>query len=337
MHNMEGSKEIFKKNLVNDFMSKVGGERTSSLMQDMNKFTKEMKEEEKLKGGKADRMSLNKIAEKHKVPLIDIAKQFIKGHNVELEHTKDKFKASEIVMDHLTEDPKYYDKLSKVETKEEKVTAKQQFSADLQKDKDFEEFKKNAKYTKGGAEFTFGTPNVSKEDPYIKKKTKYGRPGRGKEETIEATSSGSSGAFSAPLAFKDSDFVRKSFAETPGKLKEGIAFGAMGLSGGEAGETTEATTSGSVGGYETPAMWAKSTKKKDWGPSRKTQYKGGAFVKVKKKCTKFPYCNQGDINALKITRNESVEKAIKNVSKKYNISEDVIKTILEYEYSKTKR
>ena len=168
---MEGSKEIFKKNLVNDFMSKVGGERTSSLMQDMNKFTKEMKEEEKLKGGKADRMSLNKIAEKHKVPLIDIAKQFIKGHNVELEHTKDKFKASEIVMDHLTEDPKYYDKLSKVETKEEKVTAKQQFSADLQKDKDFEEFKKNAKYTKGGAEFTFGTPNVSKEDPYIKKKT----------------------------------------------------------------------------------------------------------------------------------------------------------------------
>ena len=334
---MEGSKEIFKKNLVNDFMSKVGGEKTSALMQDMNKFTKEMKEAEQLKGGKADRMSLNKIAEKHKVPLIDIAKQFIKGHNVELEHTKDKFKASEIVMDHLIEDPKYYDKLSKVETKEEKVSAKQQFSADLQKDKDFEEFKKNAKYTKGGAEFTFGTPNVSKEDPYIKKNTKYGRPGRGKEETIEATSSGSSGAFSGPLAFKDSDFVRKSFAETPGKLKEGIAFGAMGLSGGDAGETTEATTSGSVGGYETPAMWAKSTKKKDWGPSRKTQYKGGAFVKVKKKCTKFPYCNQGDINALKITRNESVEQAIKNVSKKYNISEDVIKTILEYEYSKTKR
>lgn len=46
---MEGSKEIFKKNLVNDFMSKVGGEKTSSLMQDMNKFTKEMKEAENLK------------------------------------------------------------------------------------------------------------------------------------------------------------------------------------------------------------------------------------------------------------------------------------------------
>ena len=25
-------------------------------------------------------------------------------------------------------------------------------------------------------------------------------------------------------------------------------------------------------------MWAKSTTKKDWGPSRKTQYPGGSFV-----------------------------------------------------------
>ena len=334
---MRDSKEQFRNSIKNEFSKMMSGEQSGQIMQDLNRFSKEMKEGEKLKGGKADNMSLNKIAEKHKVPLIDIAKQFIKGHNFELEHTKDKFKASEIVMDHLFEDPTYYDKLSKVETKEEKVSAKQQFSSDLQKDKDFEEFKKNAKYTKGGAEFTFGTPNVSKEDPYIKKNTKYGRPGRGKEEAAEATGSGSSGAFSGPLAFKDSDFVRKSFAETPGKLKEGIAFGAMGLSGGDAGETTEATTSGSVGGYETPAMWAKSTKKKDWGPSRKTQYPGGAFVKVKKKCTKFPYCNQGDINALKLSKNESVKEAIKNVSNKYNISEEVIKTILEYEYSKIKR
>jgi len=101
-------------------------------------------------------------------------------------------------------------------------------------------------------------------------------------------------------------------------------------------EATEATSSSSVGGYSTPAMWAKSTKKKDWGPSRKTQYKGGQFVQVKKKCTKFPYCNQGDINALKLSKHESVQKAIKEVSKKHNISEDVIKTILEYEYSKIK-
>lgn len=99
-------------------------------------------------------------------------------------------------------------------------------------------------------------------------------------------------------------------------------------------EAIEATTSGSSGGYETPAMWAKSTKKKDWGPSRKTQFPGGGFVKIKKKCTKFPYCNQGDINNLKISKNESVKEAIKNVSRKTGISENTIITILEYEYEK---
>jgi hypothetical protein len=99
-------------------------------------------------------------------------------------------------------------------------------------------------------------------------------------------------------------------------------------------EATEATGSGSSGGYETPAMWAKSTSKKDWGPSRKTQYPGGGFVKIKKKCTKFPYCNQGDINNLKISKNESVNQAINNVANKMGVSPNVVKTILEHEYQK---
>ena len=102
-------------------------------------------------------------------------------------------------------------------------------------------------------------------------------------------------------------------------------------------EATEATGSGSTGGYESPAMWAKSTKKKDWGPSRKTQIPGGGFVKVKKKCTKFPYCNQGDINALKITKNESVKEAIKQVANKMGINESIIITILEHEYEKVNK
>ena len=81
-------------------------------------------------------------------------------------------------------------------------------------------------------------------------------------------------------------------------------------------------------------MWAKSTSKKDWGPSRKTQIPGGGFVKIKKKCTKFPYCNQGDINNLKISKNEAVKEAIESVSKKLGLSKDVIMTILEHEYEK---
>jgi hypothetical protein len=151
-----------------------------------------------------------------------------------------------------------------------------------------------------------------------------GRKKKDKSETKEATGSGSSGAYSAPVFGGDDAFWDRSRKETP-ELKESDV---------EKVEATEATGSGSVGGYSSPAMWAKSTKKKDWGPSRKTQVPGGKFVSVKKKCTKFPYCNQGDINALNISKNESVAEAIKKVSKKMNVSENVIRAILEHEYEK---
>lgn len=380
---MESSKEQFKQAINNNFGAVLGKDSTTSLMQDMNKYSKEMKEANKLKGGKADKKTLKDIAKKHTWPKGDpltrihyinkkveeLESELKKGIKVEMKHTKDKEKATEIAMDNLWDDPKYYHKNKKIEGKEQivrkkvntdmsdkivgttpmntpigkissisktneesekKVTAKQQFAKDLQDDPDFHEFKKNAKYKKGGSEFTFGVPNVSSEDPYIKKQTKYGRPGRGKEEATEATGSGSSGQYSGPVFGGDDEFWRKSKSETP-SLKEGLATGAIGI---DKVEAKEATGSGSVGGYSTPSMWAKSTKKKDWGPSRKTQIPGGGFVKVKKKCTKFPYCNQGDINALKITKNESVKEAIKNVALKHNISEQVIKNILEYEFSK---
>lgn len=97
-------------------------------------------------------------------------------------------------------------------------------------------------------------------------------------------------------------------------------------------EATEATGSASSGSYETTSAWAKSTSKKDWGGRKKTQIPGGKFVQVKKKCQKFPYCNQGDIKSLKIFENEKIKKAIQNISKRHNISENVIKTIIAYEY-----
>ena len=148
---------------------------------------------------------------------------------------------------------------------------------------------------------------------------------KGKSETKEATGSGSSGAYSGPVFGEGGDndeFWEKSRSETPG-LKESDV---------EKVEAKEAATSGNVGGYESPSMWAKSTNKKDWGPSRKTQIPGGGFVKIKKKCTKFPYCNQGDINNLKISKNESVKEAIDNVAKKLGVSKNVIMSILEHEY-----
>jgi hypothetical protein len=146
---------------------------------------------------------------------------------------------------------------------------------------------------------------------------------QGKKEKIESkesTGSGSSGSFEAPVAFKDSEFVRKSFAETPKKI-----------------EANEATGSGSSGSYVTPAAWAKSTKKKDWRGKSKTQIPGGKFVTVKKKCKKFPYCNQGDIGALKFTNeNKDLLEIIKNVSQKQGISENMIKNIIFYDYIKNK-
>jgi hypothetical protein len=158
------------------------------------------------------------------------------------------------------------------------------------------------------------------EDPNYYKKLK-------KIENNEATGSGSSGAYVGPLFGEKSDFIKKSQKEIP-KLQENVDVDVDKI------EATEATTSGSVGGYESPSMWAKSTKKKDWGPSRKTQIPGGSFVKVKKKCTKFPYCNQGDINALKISKNESVREAIEKISKKYGIDKNLVISLIEEEYSK---
>jgi hypothetical protein len=96
-------------------------------------------------------------------------------------------------------------------------------------------------------------------------------------------------------------------------------------------ETKEATGSGSSGSYVTPAAWAKSGSRKNWRGARKTQIPGGKFVEVRKKCQKFPYCNQGDIKALKIFENDKIKEVIKNISKKHNISETVIKNILSYE------
>jgi hypothetical protein len=64
-------------------------------------------------------------------------------------------------------------------------------------------------------------------------------------------------------------------------------------------------------------------------------YKGGKFVRVKKKCKKFPYCNQGDIKALKIWEDDDLTEAIKNVAKNKNIHENIVRAILLHEIEET--
>lgn len=45
----------------------------------------------------------------------------------------------------------------------------------------------------------------------------------------------------------------------------------------------------------------------------------GVFIKVKEKCKKYPYCNQGDINAIEMLEMDELNESIKNVSKKTGI------------------
>ena len=71
--------------------------------------------EEKIPGGLAKGKSLQDIAKHHKEKLSTILLQLAKGIEVEMEHTTSKKIAKEIAMDHLWEDPKYYDKLASIE------------------------------------------------------------------------------------------------------------------------------------------------------------------------------------------------------------------------------
>jgi len=95
------------------------------------------------------------------------------------------------------------------------------------------------------------------------------------------------------------------------------------------GEVEEATTASSSGAYSTPKIWAKS--EKDWRGASKTQWPGGKFVKVKKKCSTFPYCNQGDINALELTETIKIKEAIDTVSKKTGKNKEYIKELVKKE------
>jgi transposase len=68
-----------------------------------------------IKGGKADKMSVEDIAKKFKVSVDTVKAQIKKGIEIEKEHTNDKEKATEIAMDHVTEFPDYYDRIEKME------------------------------------------------------------------------------------------------------------------------------------------------------------------------------------------------------------------------------
>ena len=56
---------------------------------------------------------------------------------------------------------------------------------------------------------------------------------------------------------------------------------------------------------------------------------GGVFIKIKEKCKRFPYCNQGDINAIEV-----LSESITNLSKELKIPREEIEKIVLNEINK---
>lgn len=139
-------------------------------------------------------------------------------------------------------------------------------------------------------------------------------------ETTEATSGSSSGAFSSPFP--------------GGKVKRPI---------GTIHNFNESTDGSSTGAYDVAfnsgngkdplkISGEKSIKKSRAVKDKKFPRYGGpeaVYVKVKDKCKKFPYCNQGDIKSLEFFEDEKLIEAVKKTSKKMGLPySDVEKVVL---------
>lgn len=162
-----------------------------------------------------------------------------------------------------------------------------------------------------------------------------------KEEAKEETMTGSSGSFEAPL-FSDIKIVKRPITKIHN----------ANLSESEE-DIDEAMDSSSSGQFDVPAF-GKTTKGGRRDPLKidgpKSVYKGravtdkkfpkwggpgGLFVKIKDKCKKFPYCNQGNTGALEFIKEDStIKDAITEVSKKYGIPYGEIEKIVINDISK---
>lgn len=105
----------------------------------------------KIKGGKADKLSIEDIANKHDISVDSIKTQIEMGKKVEMEHVDDVDLAEEIAMDHLEEIPDYYTRLKKMEkdAKKELNTEAQRYMALAGIKEGDKKFLKNESFTEG--------------------------------------------------------------------------------------------------------------------------------------------------------------------------------------------
>jgi hypothetical protein len=147
--------------------------------------------------------------------------------------------------------------------------------------------------------------------------------GKLKRDTKESMCADSSGSFEAPL--KNTPIVKR-------KINKIHNFES---------DLDEATDSSSSGQYDVSFSSGRSNPLKINGPdsiktSRAVKDKnfpkyggpGSVFVKVKEKCKKYPYCNQGDIKSLEFFEKEGLVESVKNVSNKTGIPYKIVEKLI---------
>ena len=293
----------------------------------------DINESELLKGGNADNKSLIQIAKKHDAKnyyhIDDMVKSLKKqveiGLPIEMEHTDDKDKAKEIVMDHLWENPSYYTKLKKSDIEEDCWKGYKQVGNKI----------KNGKNVPNCVPTNEASSPAQQAAIAINMKKKGIEP---KKETEEQTMASSSGSFEGPVF---NNIIKKHIHKiNNSKITE------------QEQEIDEIMDASSSGSYDVP-LFGKSPKGrrnplKIDGPD--SIYKGRAvkdknfpkwggpdsvFVKVKEKCKKFPYCNQGNTGAIEfVSEDTEIKQVITETSKKFGIPYKEMEKIVINEISK---
>jgi hypothetical protein len=101
--------------LVDQGLAGAGGEQTQTAEIPGAEAVAAAAPREEIPGGLASGKTAADVASKHNVSVEEVNVQLERGKKVELEHTDDEKVACEIALDHLMEDPKYYDKLAAIE------------------------------------------------------------------------------------------------------------------------------------------------------------------------------------------------------------------------------
>jgi hypothetical protein len=143
-----------------------------------------------------------------------------------------------------------------------------------------------------------------------------------KVEAKEMTGASSAGGYSAPL-----------FTTTKKKIQEAMEASASGQFDVPAfgtsikGRRNPLKIDGPDSIYKGRAV--KDKKFPKWGGPK------SVFIKVKDKCKKFPYCNQGDINAIEIVKEDKeLQEVIKSTAEKYGLPLSQVEIIIINEINK---